>query len=217
MHSTGCRLSNQTIRLHHNFQRLHDQDVSFLIYSVQGTNWQTVHADIHKHTQHKDTTIISFKNSILQLITPQLVPVQITLQTPTLNQEQRHRLTYPAIPPRMKLTPLGMAPGGTTLFGEVAASFRFSVSSLVAMVLAVGLVKEKCEGTAGQWPFIARGKWKAVLFRSLPAPVWDPWSGTRPVRESGGIYFWKIGPPDHFPLDILFPKHVVVRTWSPLK
>ena len=50
----------------------------------------------------------------------------------------------------MKLTPLGMAPGGTTLFGEVAASFRFSVSSLVAMVLAVGLVKEKCEEAAGQ-------------------------------------------------------------------
>ena len=33
----SCRPSNQTIRLHHNFQRLHDQDVSFFIYSVQGT------------------------------------------------------------------------------------------------------------------------------------------------------------------------------------
>ena len=154
------------------------------IQCVGDINWQTVHAHIHKHTLHKDTTIISFKNSILQLITPQLVPVQITLQTPTLNQDQRHRLAYPAIPPRMKLTPLGMAPGGTTLFGEVAASFRFSVSSLVAMVLAVGLVKEKCEETAGQWPFIARGKSKAVPFRSLLAPVWDRmvWGTSQGIR-----------------------------------
>ena len=65
-----------------------------------------------------------------------------TLQIPTLNHSQRRGLTYPAIPPRMKLTPLGMAPGGTTLFGEVAASFRFSVSSLVVMVLSGGLVME---------------------------------------------------------------------------
>lgn len=182
------------------------------IQCVGDINWQTVHAHIHKHTLHKDTTIISFKNSILQLITPQLVPVQITLQTPTLNQEQRHRLTYPAIPPRMKLTPLGMAPGGTTLFGEVAASFRFSVSSLVAMVLAVGLVKEKCQMWREQLAndlYIARGKSKAVPFsRSLPAPVWDRIFWNETSQGIGGKHFWKIGPPDHFPLEILFPKHV---------
>ena len=57
----------------------------------------------------------------------------------------------------MKLTPLGMAPGGTTLFGEVAASFRFSVSSLVVMVLSGGLVKEIREQPFNDL-YIARGE-----------------------------------------------------------
>ena len=106
-----------------------------------------------------------------------------------------------------------MAPGGTTLFGEVAASFRFSVSSLVAMVLAVGLVKEKCQMWREQLAndlYIARGKSKAVPFsRSLPAPVWDRIFWNETSQGIGGIHFWKIGPPDHFPLEILFPEHVL--------
>ena len=37
-----------------------------------------------------------------------------------------HTHTYPASPPRIKLTPLGMNPGGTTLAGEAAASLLLS-------------------------------------------------------------------------------------------
>ena len=84
------------------------------------------------------------------------------------HHSQRRGLTYPAIPPRMKLTPLGMAPGGTTLFGELAASFRFSVSSLVVMVLSGGLVKEIREQPYNDL-YIARGKSIKLTFsfRSL--------------------------------------------------